>query len=123
MRNNRRARTHTFHISLQNVILYIPQLCNMHAEYKNMWSHVIPELQLLKSKLQPVSLHSARSPLQFKTPAAVMKLLLVLALAVLATARPFTDEWEDFKKVLNLNSFAVLHHLANKDHSCLHKDI
>ena len=28
-----------------------------------------------------------------------MKLLLVLALAVLATARPFTDEWEDFKKV------------------------
>ena len=28
-----------------------------------------------------------------------MKLLLVLALAVLAAARPFTDEWEDFKKV------------------------
>ena len=30
-----------------------------------------------------------------------MKLLLVLALAVLATAAPFSDEWEDFKKVIN----------------------
>ena len=35
-----------------------------------------------------------------------MKLLLVLALAVLATAKPFTDEWEDFKKVQSSVKFA-----------------
>ena len=28
-----------------------------------------------------------------------MKYLLVLAMAVLITARPFDDEWEQFKKV------------------------
>ena len=34
-----------------------------------------------------------------------MKLLFVLALAVLATAAPFSDEWEDFKKVLELEIY------------------
>ena len=40
-----------------------------------------------------------------------MKLLLVLALAVLAAARPFTDEWEDFKKVHYLALNAIKHHM------------
>ena len=37
-----------------------------------------------------------------------MKLLLVLALATLAAARPFSDEWEDFKKVYNFIDVALI---------------
>ena len=36
-----------------------------------------------------------------------MKFLLVLALAVLVTARPFSDEWEQFKKVWKLKLLII----------------
>ena len=46
-----------------------------------------------------------------------MKLLLVLALAVLAAARPFTDEWEDFKKVHYLAYNNILNVIKYHMHS------